>query len=178
MIEFAHFLGQFFCADLIIERCFYIVYCGFKIINCILQCLFVVLVVGEFCVDGDAFSNRSSGIKRCLIRIIREPAHEEVAVDDGVFKGNRVALCNRDLFIVNSVNTVVYGNCASRYDLNVTVFVSFTCLGIRRCCACRIITRHYDHRRTAKIGNKSFIDCIFFASGSDLHGAVANVHLV
>ena len=187
LIEFAHFLDQFFYADLMIERCFYIVYCGFKIINCILQCLFVALIVEELCVDGDTFSNRSSGIKRCLIRIIREPAHEEAAVDGGGFKGNRVALCNPDLFIVNSVNTVVYGNGADRQDLDVTVFVSFTCLGIRRCRACRIITRRYDNR-TVKHGGKFLtefiisasgnIDCIFFASGSDLHGAVANVHLV
>ncbi len=52
LIELAHFLGQFFCADLIIERCFHGVYCGFKRINGILQCLFVALVVGELCIDS------------------------------------------------------------------------------------------------------------------------------
>ena len=54
-------------------------YIFFQRTNCFLQCLFIALVVDKLCIDGNIFSNRSRGIKRCLIRIIREPAHKDVA---------------------------------------------------------------------------------------------------
>ena len=73
-------------------------------------------------IDGGRLSNRSRGIKRCLIRIILVPTYEDVAVNYRGFKRNYVTRFNRDLFIVNSANTVIYCNCADRLDPDVLAF--------------------------------------------------------
>ena len=142
------------------------------------QCCLVVLVVENLCIKRSALRDGRGGIE-CVLKLgIRVPARKNVTVKVKRRQGDLLPLFDDHLLTCHTVNAEVYGNGASGNDLDVTVFVSFTCHGIRRCRACRIITRHYDHRRTAKIGDTSLIDCIFSDSCRELYGAVANVHHV
>ena len=124
MIEFAHFLGQFFCADLIIKRCFYIVYCGFKIINCILQCLFVALVVSKLCIDRYILGDRIGEIK-CGSEIrIGIPANEDIALNYGGSKRSLLSTLKHDRHIIHPIDTVIDGNLAGGNDFYVLATVS------------------------------------------------------
>ena len=113
---------------LVVQVCHGIVKIGLYLVNLSLQSIFVALVVCELCIDGFICGNGSVEIERGLICSICKPSHEDIAVNCGVFKGNRVAICNRDLFIINSVNTVVYGNGADRLDSDVLA----CCVGLIR----------------------------------------------